>query len=64
MTIEELLAENKRLAGELKYTTQLLDAILTGDMPKECDFTTAIYALRGRNYLKYLEQKEKIESKT
>lgn len=44
------------LRGELLYTRQLLEALLTGDMPPHCDYTTMIYAMRGRKYLEYVRK--------
>lgn len=53
-----LVEENKKLSKELKYCQQLLNALLTGNMPEHSDFTTFLYAVRGRGYLNYLDMKE------
>jgi hypothetical protein len=51
-TLEKQLEDTKK---EVEYLKVLLKASLTGEMPNNPDFTTELYAIRTKGYLKYLE---------
>lgn len=42
------------LLAKYEYQKKLLDALVFGIMPEDCDLTTFLYAMRGKAYNKYI----------
>jgi hypothetical protein len=59
--LSQLLEE---LVEERTYLQNCLSAITTGDMPAKADLNQTLLAMRGRTYLKWLEQSKDAGDKT